>query len=450
MLLNSPLMSHATAVPDADALCVAGRCYSWSDLTAAIRKRASTFSAAGIGRQTVVAHDLPSGFDWVVDFHALLWVGAVPILFSADITDAEFAARAPIAGVSVRTSMIARHELDTDATEQSRDVEGHPDAASWSLNLPLFGVWTSGTTGTPKLVEISAQQAIFSAIGAFSRLGISSQDRWLLAMPLHHVGGVSILLRSAIFGCSVELHEQFDASACNRSIDRGDATVFSAVPQMLERMLDERDERPFASTLRAIMLGGAATSDELLQRLQRVDAPIALTWGMSETGSHVATNSPRDYRSTLAPVPFMRIRESHGTLCVRGPLAPYGELETSDRGRVEDGRVSIDGRADRVIISGGENIDLERVAQIFSAYDRIQEVSVVGLPNDRWGARPHLAYRADQPVAESELRAFGRARLERFEIPDSFTFLDTIPRNATGKIDHRSLATALRERLTPS
>lgn len=450
MLLNSPLVSHAIATPDADAVCVGGRCYSWAALTAAVIRRAGSFSEIGIGRQTVVAHDLSAGFDWVVDFHALLWVGAVPILFSADISASEFADRAERANVSCRTSALDRYAPFADEAEEAAALERVGEAASWSPSLPLLGVWTSGTTGFAKLIDVNAQQAIFSALGAFARLGISSRDRWLLAMPLHHVGGVSILLRSVIFGCAVELHECFDARACNAAIDRGDATVFSAVPQMLDSMLDDRDERPFPQSLQAIMLGGSATGDDLVARLRRIRAPVSLTWGMSETASHVATNAPGDYSTTLAPVPFVRVLDSPRALRVRGPIAPHGELETNDSGHVERGRVTIDGRADRVIISGGENIDLERVARIFSTCEKLENVSIVGLSHERWGARPHLAYTAKQPVSDTELRTFGRERLERFEVPDSFTFLDTIPRNATGKTDHASLAQLLHNRLTPS
>jgi acyl-CoA synthetase (AMP-forming)/AMP-acid ligase II len=112
--------------------------------------------------------------------------------------------------------------------------------------------------------------------------------------------------------------------------------------------------------------------------------------------------------------------------------------------------VRVSGRRDNVIISGGENIDLDRIEQLYESHPGIREAVAVGLDDMTWGARPHLAFLREEDVDTNDLRAFGRQHLEDFEIPDSFTALETFPRNHTGKTDRAAVARRLRQRVTPS
>lgn len=453
MLLTSPIVSQAVAFGDRLALRTPEKTYTWSTFAAEISQRAAELSALGVGRQALVAHGGVTDADWVLDFHALIWLGAVPVLFPPDLEPAERDERLERAAVTHRIETLRREARERPADERRTAMQapdtpgasGGPMPASWAMELPLFKVWTSGTTGTPRLTPVAAHQVVFSALGAVSRLGVTFEDCWLAAMPMHHVGGAAILLRSAIFGFGVELHERFDAAACNEAFDSGRATVFSAVPQMIRAVLEERGEQAFPKSLKAIMLGGASTPPALLERLQAIAAPVSLTWGMSETGSHVATNPVGDFRPSAAPIPFVQVREEAGQLAIRGPIAPMGSLRTSDRGALVDGRVEVHGRADDVIISGGENIDLTRIQRIYEAHPELDEVAVVGVSDERWGERPRLVYTSAHELPEESLRAFGRQRLETFEIPDAFHRIEAMPRNRSQKIDLLRIAEMLDE-----
>ncbi len=157
-------------------------------------------------------------------------------------------------------------------------------------------VFTSGTTGKPKGAQITFGNLYASALASAERLGASPDDRWLCPLPFYHVGGLSILFRSAIYGSAVVLpgidqHRSDHARRCTTS----QATIVSLVPTQLYRMLEAGFEPP--KSLRLILLGGAAATPELVQRCIERDLPIALTYGLTECASQVATATPDQVRA---------------------------------------------------------------------------------------------------------------------------------------------------------
>ena len=170
---------------------------------------------------------------------------------------------------------------------------------------------TSGSTGEPRPIALSTAQLVFSAFGSALRLGHQGQDRWICALPLHHVGGLSILMRCAWAGTTVSLHTRFDAEKAHREIEAGQSTMISVVPAMLEQLLNVRKDTPFPASLRVILMGGAPPSDALLKRCEQIGAPLAVSWGMTEAASQIATTSPSDRPTPEAgypSLPFARVR----------------------------------------------------------------------------------------------------------------------------------------------
>ncbi|HZO13604.1 MAG TPA: hypothetical protein VFB62_10100, partial [Polyangiaceae bacterium] len=181
---------------------------------------------------------------------------------------------------------------------------------------------------------------------------------------------------------------------------------------------------------RAILLGGAPPSAELLSRLR--GSPVALTWGMTEAGSQVATSFVGEH--DLVPLAFVRVETRGERLALRGPLA---ELVTNDRGYVDiDGRVHVHGRADSVIVSGGEKIDPAEIEGVLEEHPAIAEAAVVAVPNKAWGERPVavLVPRGDAMPSRAEIRAFCRARLAAFKAPDDMVWCTSLPKSALGKV----------------
>ncbi len=437
MRLASPLASAARSFPERTLLEFEGASHTAASLFAESQRLAGGLAAAGVGPGDVVALLGEPSPSWVAHLHAAWWLGAV------------VAPVAPRAAEAERDALLRRLNPRWIVHERALALpEGDPPPERlWALDEPALLLASSGSTGAPKLLPLTMGQLLFSAFGSASRLGHLPEDRWLCCLPLHHVGGLSVLTRSAILGFTALLHPRFDAAQVAQTLDGGDVSLVSFVPAMLSEVLDQRPARPFPPRLRVILLGGAPCPAPLRERARALSLPISLTWGMTETASQLATRAPGDHRpggDVGYPLPFNEVSaDADGVLTVRGVLAPGGEHRTNDRGRVEDtGRVIVSGRADLVLISGGENIHPGEIEAALLAHPEVAEAVVIGRPDARWGERPvaFVTLRAGATVVGDTLRAWCRQRLSAFKVPDRVTVLDGLPRTGLGKVDRGALS----------
>jgi O-succinylbenzoic acid--CoA ligase len=288
-------------------------------------------------------------------------------------------------------------------------------------------------------------------------------------LPLFHVGGLAILLRSAIYGTAALVHDSFDPKSVNRSIDEDGVTIISMVASMLERVLADRGQRPFPASLRCVLLGGGPASRPLLEVCERRGVPVAQTYGLTEAASQVATLPPEDALrkpgSAGRPLTATEVRIERsgaqapageaGEIVVRGPTVTPGYVDrpednarafqdgwfhTGDLGYFDsDGYLFVLDRRDDLIISGGENIYPAEVEAVLASHPAVAEAGVVGVPDSRWGQAPAAFVVKRAAVAEDELRTFCGQRLARYKIPAYFRFVESLPRNAGGKLVRRVL-----------
>jgi O-succinylbenzoic acid--CoA ligase len=366
-----------------------------------------------------------------------------------------------------RDTRIETCEMDR-LMHRARAVEPVPPPASWDMDAPHSILFTSGTTGRPKGAQLSFANHWWNAIASALNLGLRDEDVWLLCLPLFHVGGLAILLRSVIYGSPVVLHETFDPVAVNHALDRQDVTIVSLVSTMLGRVLEQRAGRPFPASLRAILLGGGPAPDDLLARCAAQRAPVLQTYGLTEAASQVATLAPADAvsKSRSAGKPLMGIAlaianakagQGVGEILVRGatvfreyvndPAATAhalrdGWFHTGDLGYLDaDGYLYVVARREDLIISGGENIYPAEIDRVLQQHPAVREAAVVGMPHAEWGQVPvaFVALRDGETVTAETLRAFCAGELARFKIPTEFRFVDTLPRNSAGKLLRRAL-----------
>jgi O-succinylbenzoic acid--CoA ligase len=446
LAIPHPLQSFALARPEHPALRMGERALTARELRDLVAWRATSLQRAlRVGPGSAVGLLGEPSVEWIADFFALGWLGASAALFPAAAPELGGLIEAVAPDAFVLHPGAELEPPDRPCID-AQDVggDGAPAAPErfWPLDEVRLVMTTSGTTGAPRPVRLTTAQVIFGALGSAIRLGHALDDRWLLCLPLHRVGGVSVLLRGAVLGITVLSLPRFDAARVAQALDSGEATLVSLVPAMLERVLNARPARPFPRSLRAILLGGDAASPALLERCRELGAPVALTWGMTETASQVATRLPGDLAAASAPpLPFARVREVAGALAVEGPVAPGGLFQTRDRGFVDAcGAVHVQGRADEVLISGGEKIAPEEVEAALAAHPGIAEVLVAGVADPRWGKRPVALVVARDPAsppAPSELEAFCRSRLSAFKAPIAFGFVPALPRNEGGKLSRR-------------
>jgi len=390
------------------------------------------------------------------------------------------AERAKVLATAGDPAFVPPEALESLWHASSRAAKHHPGPPSArrvepdALTAVLF---TSGTTATPRAVELTRAAFVASAYAHAANLPFESHDRWLVAMPLAHAGGLSIVTRCLVASRPIVLLPRFDPDEVLDAIVRHRATLLSVVPTMLAALV-ERDRRGALATLRAILVGGAefprALRDEALGR----GLPTLATYGLTETCSQIATESPRDpkrpgERHSGRPLHGVEVRIERasgdaalpcepGRVLVRGPmrmrglrggvpLAPDAWLDTRDAGYLDEhGRLVVLGRVDDTIVTGGENVhptEIEEALRDAGAADAV----VFAVDDERFGKIVAAALvLAPRGVDASAVLARAEAALASFKRPRRFVVVDAMPRNATGKIDRRAAARAFASSLAPT
>jgi O-succinylbenzoic acid--CoA ligase len=297
---------------------------------------------------------------------------------------------------------------------------------------------TSGSTGEPKGAQLGKAAIECSSRATHARIGQRPDDVWLACLPWHHIGGLQVMLRARLLGIPLVVHERFDV----HRVARAEATLTSLVPTQLVSLLDAGvDLRRF----RAILLGGAAAPAALLQRARAAGANVVTTYGMSETaGGCVYDGRPLD---------GVEVRTlDDGRLAIRGPMVMSGYrlrpdlsaqtlvdgwLVTNDLGVVADGRVRVSGRADDVIVTGGENVVADEVAAVVGRHPAVREAAVIGVPDDRWGQRVVAVVVGE--ITVEELRDWCSQSLPRASLPRQVVMVDRLPQLPSGKPDRLAI-----------
>jgi O-succinylbenzoic acid--CoA ligase len=427
---------------DNPALTEDGRCLTYAELDRRADEAARRLWSLGARPGSRVALLLGPSTAQVVAWHALMRLGAVAAPLDPRGTTAETDQRLR----DLRPAVVVRDAGEIDAAPESAEAElrAGNDAAEIACV-----VHTSGTSGRPRPVELTHGNLRASALGSAARIGISPADRWLCCMPLHHVGGLMIPFRCAAFGASVAI-EPFDPDRVGRALAEEPVTLASLVPTMLSRLLDS-GARP--GKLRWILLGGGPAPRALIERALEAGFPVAPTYGMTETASQIAAIAPWEVGahpgSVGAPFFHTEVRIGEGRrIEIKGPsiaaadTGPDGWLRTGDLGEIDpEGHLHVLGRADDVIVTGGENVSPEEVEAVLLSHPAVSDAAVTGRPDPEWHTAvvAYVVANGESPTAD-ELRSHCRAQLAGHKVPKAFEIVAELPRNAQGKLLRRELA----------
>lgn len=316
-------------------------------------------------------------------------------------------------------------------------------------------LFTSGTTGAAKAVRLTESNWEAAAQASTTHLDHQPDDVWLAAMPIHHVGGLSIFFRCAYVGAAVRWMPRFDVERVAAAL-RAEVTMASLVPTMLRRLLDYDDG--VYRGLRSVLIGGGPIPAGLLEEARERGLPVLPTYGMTETCAQVATLRPGSpLRREAHPLPGVEVEIGDGgRIRVRGRQVSPGYTDeddrpegawfnTPDRGELtDDGALRVLGRVDDVIVTGGENVDPGRVEAELFAHDRVSAVVVVGLADDEWGEVVAAGYSG--AVSPVELGEWARARLAPHEVPRRIHQLGRIPLTELGKPNRPAMKRMLSSR----
>ena len=316
---------------------------------------------------------------------------------------------------------------------------------------------TSATTGQFKSVPLRWGQIRAHVQASKEVLGKTEQDNWLMILPLFHVSGLSILLRSLYNGTAVTILPKYDEAQVLKLIESENINMMSLVPTILTQFEPSITHHK----LRVILLGGEFIPMALIDACEKKSLPIYKTYGMTETFSQSVTFSVLDYPhkrdSVGKPLPGMQVRidkpdaDGVGEIHLTGPMVMTGyidkepidsDLNTDDIGYVdEDGFVYILNRRKDLIISGGENIYPKELEDLVYTLPSVKECAVVPVPDPKWGQVPALfvAFHDGESMTSDEILSFMTNSLAKYKIPKYVKILPALPRNGTGKIVRNEL-----------
>ncbi|MBM7616885.1 O-succinylbenzoic acid--CoA ligase [Weissella uvarum] len=340
---------------------------------------------------------------------------------------------------------------------------------NFDLDAVTTIMYTSGTTGKPKGVQQTFGNHFYSAIGSMLNLGLSADDSWLATVPIFHISGLSIMMRSLIYGIPVYLFERFDAPKIHACLMQGMVTTISVVPTMLKELLAQLStgER-YPVHFKTMLLGGGPTDLKTLKQAQAAGVNIVQSYGMTETASQIIALDPKDAKRKVGSVgkPLFPVElkiknpDEHGIgrVQVKSPTLTVGYLnqaqkyedsfddgwfDTGDMGYLDDEQfLFLAGREGDMISSGGENIFPDEVEAVYRELPAVKEIAVVGVPDERWGQQPvAIVELADyQHISAAELQAYGRSQIAHYKVPRHFyQLVDDWPKTASGKIQRFQL-----------
>jgi O-succinylbenzoic acid--CoA ligase len=490
------LIAHrADATPDRTAVLevATGDTWTYRAFDATVDRIARTLDgSAALGEDCTVGLLLSTRVETAAAFHAVLRLGGTAVLLGPDQPGSELTDRAADAdvdtlvceeaseddGCRVADALEGPSVFSVDAPQRSgvtplptAGTDGNPAVEPAPLDRSHVAVvaFTSGTTGEPKAVGLTLGNLLASATASAFRLGVSPGDRWHCCLPMHHLGGLSPVVRCALAGTTVAIQSGFDASGTAAAMARVGATGVSLVPTQLRRLL-EADWQPH-DALRFVLLGGAPAPPDLVEAALDRDVPVCPTYGTTETASQIATARPDEAARHPGTVgqPLVTTGVTvvdddgeplppgePGELVVDGPTVSPGYRQsdpddafgpagfhTGDVGyRDEDGRLWVVGRLDDRIVTGGENVQPATVVGALQAHPDVADAAVVGLADPEWGERVAALVVADGPGPD-ELRAFCRDRLPDYAVPKTIDVARALPRTPSGTVDRQ----AVRDRL---
>jgi O-succinylbenzoic acid--CoA ligase len=440
MKLDDWLAQRSQSCPDRTALVADGSEVTYAELEAEATWVARRLTAHGVRRGSIVALTMQPRREQVVLVHALMKVGAVLLPLSPRLSAEE------------RAAVIAAEEPTVDLDDPGRLTQTEAD-------LPLLGehdmddlacrVLTSGSSGAPDPVGLTYGNFLWSAVGSAFNIGVDPHDRWLCCLPLSHVSGLSIVMRSVLYGTAAVIHDGFDVERVAASLEQGGITVLSLVTTMLSRLLEAGAD---LSGPRAILVGGGPVPKEPLEEAIGRGATVVQTYGLTEACSQVTTLAPADARRKLGsagrPLLTTHLRIQDGEILVQGPTVAPGRadadgwLHTGDLGRIdEEGFLYVEDRIDDMIVTGGENVVPAEVEEVLLRHPEVADAAVVGREDPEWqqAVTAIVVLEDGSAATPDELRRHCAASLAGFKVPKRVELASALPRTPSGKLLRRAL-----------
>jgi len=423
--IHCPLQTNAQSIGNQPALIADRQTLSWEQLDKLVNAATTHFQETGIQKGTRVAILSETNVTHIVILLALWRIGALACLLNPKLPES--------------TIQKQLHELKCSHILHAvmQYLSSQPEETRYTVDLDQEAtiMFTSGSSAQPKAALHTYGNHFYSAKGANAHIPIAPGDRWLLSLPLYHVGGLSILFRILLGQGTIVIPAPKEN--ISESIHKQNITHLSLVPTQFYRLLQEDTN---FSSLKAILLGGSAIPNALVAEARQKNLPIHITYGLTEMSSQVATSDTQSMDAKILDYRQVTISDE-GEILVKGktlfkgyltgdsvqrPMDNQGCFATGDLGHLtEEGGVKVTGRKDNMFISGGENIQPEEIEQYLCQVEGITQAIVVPIPNDEFGFRPiafiqSVSAKAAGRLSKEKIRAYLKNHLPKYKCPDQF------------------------------
>lgn len=468
------LLKRANLTPERIALRFNGEVWTFQQLYIQSNEFAERLHAKGVQPGMRIAILSSSNAELVIAIHGCLQLGCELVMLNERLSDIELNYQLHDSKPDIL--LVDHHERTLNYSQrfsykdvQSNERKVYPLENDWSKQRTISIMYTSGTTGRPKGVRQTLENHVMNATGSALHLGIHPEDCWVCVVPLFHISGFSILMRSVLYGMTISLHTKFDPEKVVDEILSGAATRMSLVAVMLQRIVAVLEERNkyFPDSFQSILVGGGPVPLSYLERAIERNIPVLQTYGMTETASQTTTLSSEDAIRKLGsagkPLFFADVRidgeEKMGEICIKGPHVTKGYigaaetkkplidgwLHTGDIGYLdEDGYLFVVDRRSDLIISGGENIYPAEVEQALVKHPAVVEAGVTGRQDEKWGQVPVAFVVVKEQVTIDELKEFMKTQIASYKLPKEYYFINDLPRNGANKLVRRELLKLIR------
>ena len=467
-----PLHGAAAASPEAPVILAPDRTLTYGEMERLVAGTAERLRALGLAEGARVGLHLPNGWRYLVLLMAIVRAGGVACPLST---------RVPPQRLGALLRQIGSRTLLADEPMEGGDVTVlRPEAVirragrtsgqapMLPLGRPATVVFTSGSSGAPKAALHALGNHYWSARGSNENIALAPGDRWLLSLPLYHVGGLAIFFRCLLAGAAVAIPSP--EALRRRPLALPVHTHASMVSTQLFRLLEEeREGERTSGLLKALLLGGSAMPSALLEAAHARGLPVHTSYGLTEMASQVTTTppgaSPALLRTSGRSLPYRDVRiAADGEILVRGATLFLGYVEgeavapardadgwfpTRDVGALDaEGYLRVLGRKDNRFISGGENVHPEEIERALERIEGVAQAVVVPVPDREFGSRPvaFVCVREGRPDSDA-LRRHLEGELPRFKIPHRFLAWPDDDARAGMKVDRAGFAEQARRLL---
>lgn len=468
------ILQRAHLTPNRIGLSFGDQSWTFKQIADNAIEIAYKFANFGLKSKSRIAILAPSSPESVFIIYGSMLAKSEIVLLNSRLTKEELAYQIQDSNVEA----IICHECDQDKLGQDLNIilvrelfqanETNIQIDSyWNESDTISIMYTSGTTGYPKGVRQTLQNHKASAINSILNIGMTPKDVWLCMVPIFHISGFSMLMKSLLYGNEVKLYEKFDVEKSVEQIVAGTATHMSVVGVTLGRIIDYMEQYNLTAhpNFRLMLAGGSSIPIDYLKRAAKLSLNVAQTYGMTETASQTATLSSEDallkVGSSGKPLFFNSIKIdgghyplAEGEICIRGPHVTPGYigrfeaiasvedgwLKSGDIGYLdEDGYLFVVDRRSDLIISGGENIYPAEIENVLLMHPSVEEAGVCGIEDSKWGQVPIAFVTIKSDVTEQTILEFCKMNLASYKLPKRILIVDKLPRNSSNKLLRRKL-----------